>query len=162
MPIQGQTVNPIPFLLSYTPYSAPADTSVIDDINQMISYNLLPNPLGTSVNYTMGGISSYEKILRVKNITANTELLVTITYPPEFTITPGNAPGPISFNLSANNVREFIIKFNTTQLDSVVYQTPTAKNIEITINNINNGSLVLKNNNSTLLPTEVWPAEITI
>ena len=162
MPIQGQTVNPIPFLLSYVPYNISGDTGIVENINQMISYNLLPNPSGTSVDHRTGTVSSYEKILRIKNITANADLSITITYPLEFILVPSNGTAPIVFNLPPNSVREFTIKFNTTRLDAMSYQTPTIKNIELKVNVIGNGSLILKNNNSTTLPTEVWPSEITI
>lgn len=144
-----------PYFNRFGEYRTPNNTVEVTSLNEMISYSILTNPNGTTINKRFGVTDSYIVELNVKNITYNATLLVRIDGGNYFTIDQGqltlepNAIG--SFTIRTNN--EYINTLGVAEYDST---------FNLVVVNQNNNFVVAKEINASELSTTVLSDEINI
>jgi len=167
MPIKNSFSAQVPFLESYTPFAIEENLQVIDNINDMISCEILSNTAPVEVSYNTGAEMSYTDRFRLKNLTTAVTIEVTISFDNQVFIiheegTFAEGKTPLKFNILPEQTRQFIILTNNISLNSKQPNFTTLSNIEITFKNISNGSFVSKRVSTSSLLERTFPTNITV
>lgn len=156
MPIKYKASDEIPYLTRYIPYSIPENTLEIENIRQMISYNMIPSEIPVNINYFIGSATSFVTELFFKNLTDNATLMLAVSYDPAI------------FNISANELvlnpgqtLSVIVETDNEYLNKKMYSN-LLTNIIVSVTNVATGEIVVKNTSITNLPTSTLPESITV
>lgn len=164
MPIQPQSNPTIPFLRNYTPYQFGKTIAICDLVEDMVSYSLIPNQQ-TVVDYYVGPVEIPSYTLDVKNLTEETQLKITISYDSSVFLIKqvGNkVSNPVIAIIEPKTQAQFQLEFNGESLNSLSdYQTFESP-IKLTVTNVANGNLAIKNINTFQLEQQSLPRLITI
>lgn len=167
MAIKTAPSTEIPFLQNYQPYSPTLGTTFVDEIKNMVTYNLQPNTTATTIDYSIGTSKSYVNTLTIKNITTNVKINMRVTFNNNIFIVDRanvttNNEAPLSIELQPNQTEQFIIKVKNSMLDQKITYTPQQTQIKVNIESININDVALRDISTSIFTTQVLPVTITL
>jgi hypothetical protein len=172
MGIKNYATGQIPYLKEYIPYTIPTTQVVCDFIADMVSVNLQPRELPTNITYYVGAESTYNFTMTVKNLTLNTTLQVTLPFSDHIfsiegsRVLPSSIGGPnrtfVDFMLNPQEQRQIQITLNKSGLNSDSNYDIFELNLPLTIKNIVNGMLTVKESSVQLLNPTYLPQDIVV
>ena len=173
MPIKSTSTGTIPYLVSTQPYVLPEGSILAENIEDMVSYSILPRSSEVSTNtnrptnidYYIGATGSFSNILAVKNMTNNAILEVSMTYNSVFSVSEvgsSTSANPLIVTLNAGQTKQFNIKLLTEILDTQVNSVGINADIRMLIKNILNQTVVTKNINTAPLQTVTIPETVVV
>lgn len=163
MGIKNQITEVIPFLLDYVPYSLNQNV-ICYTVDDMVSIELLPSVNGkTKINYALGAETSYITTLKIKNITNNVRLNVTIELNKNvFIIDNQIGVNQIQMDMNPQQTVEHEIKLNKRSLNEATVPVEFLTDITLRVKNYINNSLALTTRNEPLLQQRFLPEEIMV
>lgn len=166
MPIRTQSVQNIPFLISYQAYTPSAGTVIVEYPQDMVAYSLYPSSSSTQLNYAIGAQNTYSASLAIKNVTNNTRLKIQITYDNMyFTIKnpdTNTIQSPINFLLNSQQTKVTTIELNKTYLNQQTNYTTKPASIIMSITNEVSNTVVTKNISVSLPVSQSLPSIINV
>lgn len=163
MGIINYTKGDIPFLTSYEPYTLPQGNVVCDRIEDMISFDLRSLPTPTTIDYFVGGKTSYVTTLAIRNITLNTTINVMVEFDNKiFIFNRDQSINTISIDLTAGDAVEYYVELHKETLDSNSQFIAYSSNIKMTVKNYNNGLLTIRSTTPNLLGEKFLPTRINV
>lgn len=151
--------NETPFFVNYQPYTLSENLTLIENVNEMFSYNLIPNDIPIQVDYFVGAENNIRFIFSIKNLTLNTRLQVDFIYDNNFFMIQDS---DISFILPPQEIKNIDIVGNKDQLNVMYTGEIKHTNLSINVTNINDGQMVVKNSLVGSIDTVELPPSITI
>jgi hypothetical protein len=153
----------IPFLVNYTAPSPLQGQIVCNNVRDMVSVDVQPNELPVELEYYVGAEVTYELSVRVKNLTTNATLRVSMPFSNTiFIVENSNKPNSIEFTLSPQETKQLNIQLNNEGLNESANYDKFQINLPLNIAFIENGMLIVKNSNVTILPPTTLPLEVTV
>lgn len=166
MAIKTTPSTQIPFLQQYIPYTIPLNAVVVDDINNMISYDLQPNK-NTTINYSIGTDKVYETIMNIKNITTNCKIKVNVSFNNNIFVIDRNNftknnTSPLIFELQPSQVEQLLIRVKNETLDTKISYQPEQTQIKLVVENIIQTEPILRNVSTEMFSKQSLPETITL
>lgn len=167
MPIKTSPSAEISFLTNYTPYSPPTGTVVVENIKDMITFDLQPKTTPTILNYSIGTDKSYVNTITIKNITTNAKINIQLSFNNNIFIVDRtnvtvNNQNTILVELRPNQTEQFEIKVKNSMLDQKMTYQLQQTQIKMNIQSIEINDVVLKNLSTSVFTTQVFPETITL
>lgn len=173
MPIKTAPSTEIPFLQNYQPYSPPLGTTLVDELKDMITYDLQPTVNPTEVDYSIGTSKSYLTTLTIKNITTNVTIYIEVSFDKNiFIINQSNLIAadvvidneiPLLFTeLQPNQTEQFVLEIRNGMLDQKVTHQIEQTQIKVKIRNIKINDVALKDITTSVFTTQALPTTITL
>lgn len=156
MPIKLQSIQNIPYLLNYRPYSINANNTLCETVNEMISVDLQAYTFPVEIDYFVGASDDINATMNIKNLTLNANISINIIYDNRFFIV--DVP---SLLLVPEQQRQVNISLNKNVLDvgpEQIFET----SIRVEAKNILSGQLVVKNAIASYLSPKYLPQKITV
>jgi hypothetical protein len=171
MPIINSTSTNIPFLNTYVPYQLDSNLTEARSIRDMVSYEFAVPSTPRTINYYSGAETSYEVEMSMKNLTDNAEIEVSIKYNTDiFNITSATATtvsinqtiSKITKRLRPTEIGTFKILSKNRTLNSLIGKSPIQTELEVSMKNLANGLLVVKQQNISLLSSKQFSENTTV
>jgi hypothetical protein len=166
MPIKDYVTGTVPYLVSYEPYNL-GSKQACDNILDMLSFNLKPQPVPTDINYHVGAGTSYVTTLTLKNLTDGTTLDVQVEFDRDVFIINGvddSASRRNKLTLVLPPLREYNyrIEIKKADLDSSANYKEFMSNILLTVTNQENGSLAVRSTSVRMLQEQYLPLQLNV
>lgn len=166
MPIKDYVTGTVPYLVSYEPYNL-GSTQACDNILDMLSFNLKPQPVPTDINYHVGAETSYVTTLTLKNLTNKTVLDVQVEFDRDVFIINGmddssSRRNKLTLVLTPLQEYSYRIEIKKTDLDASANYKEFMSNILLTVTNQENGSLAVKNISTRGLQEQYVPLQLNV
>jgi len=148
MPVKLAPSGDIPFLINYTP---PQIRDLTENIQDMISYNILPLQTPLNIEYPIGSSEVNQEAFRItfRNLTSNATLQVAQRQTRELLLFLENNilvdARTIRITLAPAETKELTILFNNETLNSSV-QRNTLENLQLVVTYAQTGRLITRNN----------------
>lgn len=161
MPIKLPSSENIPYLLKYEPFTLPENELECELVQDMFSLNVRPLLIPNELDYYIGVENSFAYNVIVKNITSNATLSVVVDYDSKFFVV-NKMMGTVKADILPNQEYEFFVEINKESFDSNANYEQYDTSLKLTVVNYENGKLITKNKNVSLLDEQLVPYKIVI
>lgn len=151
MPIKSNFTDSVQ-TISFTPFRLPENTLLIENIEEMFSYDLQVPEQPVEIDYTIGSTDVYSFDLFVKNLTRNATLTISIEYNKEIFVIEND-----TIILNPEETKAIKVTLNAQRLDLYVVKTTFSEQVKISVTNIENNTVVYRNAAVTVLSQIPFP-----
>lgn len=139
-------------LVNFIPFQLPPNTVLVENIEQMFSYDLQIPTQPFEIDYLIGTDEIFSFQLSIKNLTQNATLTTEVQYDESFFITSTK-----TITINPEEIKTINLTLNTEYLDTVKTTTTKFQEIKVLVTNVQSNGVVYKNINTTNLSPTFLP-----